>query len=75
MIVCQKNLYHISKRQKQAHNKGVKIISYVTDDKVCLNSKYINIKQNRKLKAKFFRALQVLYLVDKQAHKLKLSKK
>ena len=34
MIVCQKNLYHIQKHQKQAHNKGVKPGSYAIGNKV-----------------------------------------
>ena len=45
-ILCQKNLYHSQKLQKQAHNKSVKPKSYAPSDKVCLNKKYIKIKQN-----------------------------
>ena len=40
-----------------------------------MNSKYIKTKQNQKLEAKFFEPFQVLYLVGKQAYKLKLAKK
>ena len=34
MAVCQQNLYHFQKLQKQAHNKKIKPQSYVLDDKV-----------------------------------------
>ena len=54
MTVCQENLHHAQKLQKQAHDKGVKLKSYIPDDKIWLNSKYIKTKQNRKLEAKFF---------------------
>ena len=69
MIVCRENLYHAQELQKWAHNKGVKPRSYASGDKVWLNSKYIKIKQNRKLKAKFFGLFQVLHPVEKQAYK------
>lgn len=49
--------------------------SYVPGNKIWFNSKYIKTKQLQKLKAKFFRSFRVLYLVGKQAYKLKLSKK
>ena len=75
MTVCQKNLYHTQRLQKQAYNKGVKPNSYAPGDKVWLNSNYIKTKQNRKLEAKFFRSSQVLHLVGKQAYKLKPPKK
>ena len=55
MIVCRENLHHAQELQKRAHDKGVKPRSYVPDDKVWLNSKYIKTKQNQKLEAKFFR--------------------
>ena len=67
MTVCWKNLYYAQKLQKQANNKGVKLKSYAPNDKICLNSKYIKIKWNQKLEAKFFRPFQVLHPVDKQA--------
>ena len=54
MIVCQKNLYHVKKLQKQAHNKNVKFKSYAPGNKIWLNSKYIKTKQNQKLEARFF---------------------
>ena len=38
-----------------AYNKDVKPKIYVFNNKIWLNSKYIKIKQNEKLKAKFFR--------------------
>ncbi len=49
--------------------------SYAPDEKVWLNSKYIKIKQNCKLKTKFFGSFRVLHLVRKQAYKLELPKK
>lgn len=42
--------------------------------KIWLNSKYIKIKQNQKLEAKFFSPFQVLHLVSKQTYKLELPK-
>ena len=63
--VCQKNLHHAQKLQKQAHNKGVKPKRYAPGNKVWLNSKYIKTKQNQKLKAKFFELFQVLHPVGK----------
>ena len=74
MTVYQENFHHVQEFQKQFHNKGVKPKSYASDNKVWLNTKYIKTKQNWKLEAKFFRAIQVLYPVGKQAYKLKLSK-
>ena len=65
MIVYRKNLYHAQKLQKQAHNKNVKPRSHVSSDKVWLNSKYLKIKQNQKLEARFFRPFWVLHLIRK----------
>ena len=75
MAVCQQNLYHTQKLQKQVHDTGVKPQSYAPGNKVWLSSKHLRIKRNRKLKAKFFGSFQVLYPVGKQAYKLKLPKK
>ena len=75
MTICQKNLYHIQKLQKRAHNKGVKPKSHTSGDKVWLNSKYLKTKQNRKLEAKFFGPFRVLYPVGKQVYKLELPRK
>lgn len=38
------------------------VLSYILN---VLNSKYIKIKQNQKLKAKFFGFFQILHLVEK----------
>ena len=75
MIVCRKNLHYTQELQKQAHDKGVKPRSYVSGEKVWLNSKYIKTKCNRKLEAKFFGPFRVLHPVGKQAYKLELPKK
>ena len=74
MIVCRENLHHAQKLQKQTHDKGVKPRSYTPGDKVWLNNKYIKIKRNWKLKAKFFRPFRVLHPVGKQDYKLELLK-
>ena len=34
MIICQKNLHYTQDFQKQAHNKGVKLWSYASGEKV-----------------------------------------
>ena len=52
--VCYQNLFYIQKLHKRLYNKGIKSCSYVLDEKVQLNSKYIKIKKNKKLKNKFF---------------------
>ena len=75
MIVCRENLYFAQKLQKRAHDKGVKPRSYVSSNKIWLNSKYIKTKQNRKLKAKFFGLFRVLHPVRKQTYKFELSRK
>ena len=75
IIVYWQNLYHAQKFQKRAHNKGVKARSYAPGNKVWLNSKYIKIKQNRKLEAKFFGPFRVLHPTRKQAYQLELPEK
>ena len=55
MTVCWEKLQHAQDLWIQAHKKGTKPRSYIPDNKVWLNSKYIKTKQNRKLRAKFFR--------------------
>ena len=40
-----------------------------------MNSKFIKIKRNRKLEAKFFGLFRVFHPVGKQAYKLELPKK
>ena len=75
MIVYHKNLHHAQELQKRAYNKEVKPRSYTLGKKVWLKSKYIKIKWNRKLEAKFFGPFRVLYLIEKQVYKLELSNK
>ena len=75
MTVCRENLHHAQELQKQAHDKSVKLRSYVPSNKVWLNSKYIKTKWNRKLEAKFFGLFWLLHPVGKQAYRLKLLKK
>ena len=55
MTLCRENLHHAQELQKRVHDKAIKPKTYARYDKVWLNSKYIKTKQNRKLKAKFFR--------------------
>ncbi len=75
MTVCKENLQHIQELEKRYHNKHAKSRSYAPVKKVWLNSKYIKIKRNRKLEAKFFGLFRVLHPVEKQAYKLELPKK
>ena len=75
ITVCQQNLHHAQELQKRAHDKGVKPRSYAPGDKVWLSSKHLKTKRNCKLEAKFLGSFWVLYLVGKQAYKLKLPKK
>ena len=44
MIVCQQNLHHTQKLQKQVHNKGAKPQSYAPGKKVWLSSKHLKTK-------------------------------
>ena len=74
MAAYRENLQYAQKLQKRAHNKGSKPKSYALSKKIWLNSKYIKTKYNWILEAKFFEFVQVLYSVDSQAYKLKLSK-
>ena len=74
MTLCWKNFYHTQKFQKQAYNKDVKPKSYISGEKLWLNSKYIKTKQNQKLEVKFFVLFWVFHPVSKQVYKLKLSK-
>lgn len=75
ITIYLKNLYHAQKLENRAHDKNVKLRSYIYKKKIWLNSKYIKIKQNQKLKAKFFGLFYMLHLVRKQVHKIKLPKK
>ena len=72
MIVCCENLYYAQELPKQAYNKWVKPQNYAPGKKVWLNSKFIRIKRNRKLEAKFFGPFRVLHPVGKQVYKLEL---
>lgn len=56
----------------RAYNKVVKLKSYIFGNIHWLNNKYMKIKQNWQLKAKFFNLFRVLDLVKNQ---LELSKK
>ena len=71
---CPKNLYHAQELQKRHHDENVKLKSYAPSDKVCLNSKYIKTKRNRKLEAKFFGPFRVLYPISKLAYKIEISR-
>ena len=75
MIVCYKNLHHAQELQKQAYNKGVKSWSYITSNKIWLNTKYIKTKRNQKLEAKFLGPFRVFYLIGKQTYKLEFPRK
>ncbi len=70
--VCYENFLHAQEQQKRAYDKGIKSRSYVLDEKVWLNSKYIKTKRNKKLKNKFFGPFRVFHVVGKQVYKLKL---
>ena len=73
--VCCQNLLYPQNLQKQAHDKKLKPCSYVLGKKIWFNSKYIKIKKNQKLKAKFFGPFWLLYPIKKQAYKLELPTK
>ena len=75
MVTYHKKLYHTQEFHKRANNKDVKPRNYVPSEKVWLNSKYIKLKQNQNLEAKFFRPFQVLHLIRKQAYQLELPEK
>lgn len=75
ILIFWENLLHTQELQKRAHDKGIKSCSYVLGEKIWLNGKYIKIKQNRKLKNKFYDLFQVFYPVSKLAYKLELPTK
>lgn len=56
MAVYWGNLQQAQNIQKQAHDKDTKSRSHAPSNNIWLNSKYIKIKQNCKLEAKFFRS-------------------
>ena len=72
--IYQNNLQHAQDLQKRAQDKDTKPKSFTPGHKVWVNSKYIKIKRNQKLEAKFFRPFQVLHPLGKQPYKLKLPK-
>ena len=74
IVVYCKNLYHAQELQKQAHDKRFKPCSYVPGKKVYLNNKFIKMKRNRKLEAKFFGPFRVFHPIEKQVYKLELFK-
>lgn len=51
MTVYRENLYHAQELQKRAYDNSIKPKSYIFSNKVLLNSKYIETKQNCKLEA------------------------
>lgn len=53
MTTYWKNIHLIQKFYKHNNNKNVKLKSYIPNNKVLLNSKYLKIKQNQKLKSNF----------------------
>lgn len=69
------NFEDIQELQKQYYTKNVKSRSYIPNNKVWLNNKYIKTKYNYKLKSKFISLLWILYLVKIKAYKIKLLKK
>ena len=71
----KKNFHHAQELQKQTHNKSVKSRNYASSNKIWLNSKYIKIKQNQKLKTKFFKLFQIFYSVRKQVYIVELFRK
>ena len=72
IAACRENLQHAQELQKQAQNKETKPRHYAFSEKVWLNSKYIKIKRNQKLEAKFIKSFQVSHLVGSQVYKLEL---
>ncbi len=72
MEVCCLNLLYVKELQKRTDDKEVKNRNYASSKKIWLNNKYIKIKQNKKLKNKFFGLFQVFHKVEKQAYKQEL---
>lgn len=64
MTICQKHLHYAQKFEKQAYDKVVKFRNYALSNKIWLNSKYIKIKYNGKLKTKFFGLFRQVYKVE-----------
>ena len=75
ITIYSKTLYYIQEFQKQGHNKKIKPRNHASNNKIWFNSKYIKIKQNRELEAKFFDLFQMLHLINKYVKKFKLTKK
>lgn len=72
LSIYQQNLLHSQGLQNRAYNKSIKPCSYALGEKVWRNGKYIKIKQNWKLEAKFFSLFRVFHLIGKQVYKLEL---
>lgn len=76
ITINRENVHYTKELQKRHYNEITKFISYVPDDKIWSNSKFIKTKnRNLKLEPKFFRLFRVLNLITKQAYKLELVKK
>lgn len=73
--IYKTNLEYTQNFQQRYHDKYAQPRSYVSRDKVWLNSKYIKIKQNCKLNFQFFGLFLVLHPVEKQVYKLKVFKR
>lgn len=70
MTICQQNLFHVQEIQRKSYHKSVKPKNYTVSNKVLFNRKYIKIKQNWKLKAKFLGSFWVLRPIGKQVYQL-----
>lgn len=63
-IFCE-NFYTAQKTQKKTNYKNIKPRNYAFNNKDYINSKYIKIKPNKKIEAKFFELFKILNLVGK----------
>lgn len=72
ILICQQNLLHTQKFQKQTYDKNKKLCNYTPSENFWLNNKYIKTKQNQKLERKFFDLFRVFHLMGKQFYKPEL---